>query len=88
MGGATSLLCPNRARMDEGYFGHYNDTELTLIAMQEGVYAFDPNIIFMEIDYEKESKGVNKEDKALFNRRLEHGFEGQVTRPDLLQMFS
>ena len=71
-----------------GYFGHYNDTELTLIAMQEGVYAFDPNIIFMEIDYEKESKGVNKEDKALFNRRLEHGFEGQVTRPDLLQMFS
>lgn len=71
-----------------GYFGHYNDTELTLIAMQDGVYAFDPNIIFMEIDYEKESKGVRKEDKALFSKRVETGFDGRVTRPDLLQAFS
>ena len=71
-----------------GYFGHYNDTELTLVAMQDGVYAYDPTISLIEVDYEKESKKVNEADRALFNKRRESDFDGLVTREDLKHMFS
>lgn len=70
------------------YFGHYNDTELTLIAMQDGVYAFDPNIILMEVDYDKENKKVNPKDRALFQKRRSKDFDGLVTREDLKTMFA
>lgn len=71
-----------------GYFGHYNDTELTLLAMQDGVYAFDPNIMLIEVDYDKESKSINAVDRALFNMRKKGDFNGRVTREDLRELWT
>lgn len=70
------------------YFGHYNDTELTLIAMEQDKYCYDANISLAEIDYEKDSKPVNKEDRELFNNRKAYGFDGKVKKKELLEMFS
>lgn len=70
------------------YFGHYNDTELTLIAMQSDKYAYDPNISLIEIDYKKEQKKIHKEDRRIFNIRKNVRFEGFVVDDKLLKMFS
>lgn len=51
------------------YFGHYNDTELTMIALEDNKYAYDPNISLIEVDYDKDTKKVNPADRALFNER-------------------
>jgi len=69
------------------YFGHYNDTELTLIAMQDKVYAYDPNISLIEIDHDKDTKSVNTKDRKLFNKRKETNFNGLVADTNLLNMF-
>lgn len=70
------------------YFGHYNDTELTLYAMQDNKYAYDANICLTEIDYEKDTKKVNPKDREIFNIRKECSFDGWVTNDKLKQMFS
>lgn len=70
------------------YFGHYNDTELTLYAMQDKKYAYDPNICLTEIDYEKDNKSVNPEDRKIFNIRKSVYFDGFVTDQKLIDMFS
>ena len=71
-----------------GYFGHYNDTELTMIAMQDNKYAYDPNICLTEIDYEKETKKVHVPDRELYAMRKESNFDGLVTDDKLKQLFS
>lgn len=69
------------------YFGHYNDTELTLLAMNERVYTYDPDVSLIEVDYEKEQKKVHKGDRELFNQRKEAGFDGRIADPVLRQYF-
>lgn len=71
-----------------GYFGHYNDTELTLLAMSDKVYTYDANIVLAEIDYEKDTKSVNKDDRALFNERKMTGFGERISDDKFLNMFS
>lgn len=70
------------------YFGHYNDTELTLLAMQDNVYCYDANISLTEIDYEKDQKKAHEGDRKLYNERKAQGFNGRVTDQKLLDMFS
>ncbi len=70
-----------------GYHHHYGDVELTLIARQQGMYAYDPHAIMLEVDYEKNAKRVNASDKILFKERKAHGFDGMVQRPELLGRF-
>lgn len=70
------------------YFGHYNDTELTMIAMAQGQYAYDPNICLTEVDYEKDKKGVNPADRELYRQRKLTGFDGKVTDPKIVEMFA
>lgn len=70
-----------------GYFGHYNDTELTMIAMNENCYAYDLSVSLIEVDYEKEEKKVHKEDRELFKMRKVIKMDGLVTNQEILDMF-
>lgn len=70
------------------YISHYADTELTLIAMQQEAYAYNPNAVLVEVDWGKDSKGNNPKDKALFASRKQGGFDGKVTSEKLLKQFS
>jgi hypothetical protein len=70
------------------YKKHYADTELTLIAKSEKVFAYDPHSIVMEIDWEENKKIVDEKDRKLFLERALKGFEGRVSNPVLLKMFS
>ena len=62
----------------EGYIANYTDVELTLIAASDDAYKYHSDAVFIENDYDKESKCVNICDKVLFNKRKEHLFEGRV----------
>jgi hypothetical protein len=52
-----------------GYFSHYADTELSVLGHALGMLKYDPNIIMMEIDFEKDTKSVSLDDKLLWARR-------------------
>lgn len=70
------------------YFGHYNDTELTILGINDKTYVYNPHICLVEVDYEKETKKVNPKDKALFAKRKANGFDGKVTDQVLLQSYA
>lgn len=56
------------------YHSHYADTELSVVAAVMGVLRSDPESLLVEVDYEKEKKAVNPDDKALFHARRADGF--------------
>jgi len=70
------------------YQQHYEDAELTVIAMQQGAYAYDAESVLIEVDWEKEQKLVHAPDRALYLERAQHGFDGRVMRPELLRLFA
>lgn len=72
----------------EGYRQHYGDAELSLIARQQKVYGYDPNVVMMEVDFEKDGKPVNAKDRELFAQRKLSGFDGRVTDTELLGLFA
>jgi hypothetical protein len=65
------------------YRSHYADTELTLRAMSEGKFAYDPEAVLIEIDPNKH--GVNPADQALFNQRKVVLFKNN---PKLMNMYA
>ena len=69
------------------YHQHYADTELTLIARQQGALLHDPNALLIEVDPQKDKRPINPADRQRFLERKKHGFEGRVTHPGLLGMF-
>lgn len=69
------------------YSTHYADVELTVTAMQARKYVYAPDAVLMEVDFEKESKKVNQEDKELYKMRRDRGFDGRVQESFLLNMF-
>jgi hypothetical protein len=71
-----------------GYTAHYADVELTLLALEQGVYAYDPNCIMIEVDYEKDGKPVNQSDQKIFAERKSTGFDRKVNSERLLSLFS
>lgn len=70
-----------------GYHSHYADVELSLLARNDGRYAYDPNSVLVEVDPEKDSKPVNREDRALFLKRKRFGFDKRITNTELLEKF-
>ena len=70
------------------YKRHYADAELTLLAMQAGVYAYDPSSLLVEVDWDKDSASVDPSDRKLFLDRKKSGFDGKVTNPALLNLIS
>jgi GT2 family glycosyltransferase len=73
----------------EGYSSHYADTELTLIAREQGRYAYEPNAVVIEVDWDKDTKpSTNLQDKNLFKTRAQQGFGGRVVSSELKGLFS
>lgn len=69
------------------YFGHYNDTEITLHGFSQHKYFYDPNISLIEVDYDKEAKKVHIKDRELFNRRKKSKFDNKIVNDQLINMF-
>jgi hypothetical protein len=61
------------------YQRHYGDAELTLIAKSDHKLCYHPASVLVEVDWEKDTKAVDIEDKQLFNQRKESLFEGRVS---------
>lgn len=70
------------------YQQHYADTELTLLAMSDKAYAYNPNSVLIEVDWGKDQKPTNASDKSLFQERVKTGFDKRVEDPRLLGWFS
>lgn len=64
-----------------GYRQHYADYELSCIAQAQGVFAFEPASVLVEIDWEKDDKRPNQDDKQLFIQRQATGFGGLNQQP-------
>jgi len=76
-----NFFCPQ-------YRSHYADAELTLLAMQEGVYVYEANSLLVEMDWEKDIKRVDENDRKIFLQRRLLGFDSRVTNLHLLQLIS
>jgi hypothetical protein len=70
------------------YLRHYADAELTLLALQEGKYAYEPNSVLVEVDWDKDATAVHEPDRQVFLERKQSGFDGKVTDPRLLNLIS
>ena len=70
-----------------GYASHYADVELTLLALEQGAYVYDPNCVMVEVDYEKDAKPADPADRKLFSARKLSGFDGKVSDARLISLF-
>ena len=70
------------------YSAHYGDAELTMIAISEGVYTYDPEALLVEVDYEKHTRRVNSNDRDLYRRRAAEGFDHRVSDLAILKAVS
>jgi hypothetical protein len=71
-----------------GYQSHYADVELTLIAREQAQYAYDPNAVMVEVDWDKDRASVNVADKSLYKTRAQSGFAGRVQNQQLRELVS
>lgn len=71
-----------------GYQRHFADAELTLVAREQGAYAYEPASVLVELDWEKDSRAVDAADRRLFHARKASGFEGRVRQPGLLSLLA
>jgi len=71
-----------------GYQRHYADAELTLLALQAGLYAYDGDSVLIEVDWDKDQASVDPADRALFSRRKSTRFDGRVTSQALLDLIA
>ena len=71
-----------------GYKSHFADAELTLLAMGSNAYVYDPDSVLVEVDWGKDRARVNSTDRTYYAQRSAAGFDGKVTKPELLKLFS
>ena len=69
------------------YKSHYADVELTLLAMQQLKYRFEPLALLVEVDWKKEEASVSATDRLLYYKRAQGHFDGRVTNAGLRRMF-
>ena len=77
---------PEGDLFQSGYRKHYADVELSLLAMSQGRYIYDPRSVLVEVDWAKDSTPVDPQDRAHYRTRVACGFDGRVTRPELLNL--
>lgn len=70
-----------------GYQQHYADTELTVLALDQGQYCHDPHAVLIEIDWEKDRKPVNHQDKQLFAHRKASWLKDNIKNRVCLEIF-
>ena len=68
------------------YQRHYADAELTLLALNAACYAYEPNSVLLEVDWDKDSHAVNPEDRQRFLERRATGFDGRIHNSTLLNL--
>jgi hypothetical protein len=56
--------------------------------MQAGVYVYEPDSLLVEIDWGKDAKQVDENDRKIFLQRRAQGFDARVTNSHLLQLIS
>jgi hypothetical protein len=69
------------------YKSHYADVELTLIAMQQRKFRFEPLSLLVEADWEKDIRQVDGGDRLTYYRRSQSAFDGKVTNASLRRLF-
>ena len=72
----------------QGYHSHFADAELTLVARQQGVYAYEPQSLLVEVDWQKDQAAVNDADRRLFATRKKTGFGNRVSDAQWLNFIS
>ena len=72
----------------QGYHSHFADAELTLVARQQGVYAYEPQSVLVEVDWQKDQAAVNDADRRLFATRKKTGFGNRVSDDKWLNFIS
>lgn len=72
----------------QGYHSHFADAELTLVARQQGVYAYEPQSVLVEVDWQKDQAPVNDADRRLFATRKKTGFGNRVSDAQWLNFIS
>jgi len=70
-----------------GYTQHYADTELTVLAMGNAQYCYNPQAVLVEVDWRKDSKSVNPLDQFLFSQRKAGWLRTHVNEPTCLEIF-
>lgn len=70
------------------YKRHYADAELTIIAMQQRLFRYDPGAIMVEVDWDKEGQPTDPADRTLYHLRARSRYDGKVRDPGLLRLFS
>lgn len=70
------------------YQRHYADVELTILALGDHQYCYDPNAVLIEVDWEKEHAAVDSGDRAFYRQRAAEQFGGRVHDSKLLALFS
>jgi len=70
------------------YRRHYADAELSILAMSERRYCYDPNCVILEVDWDKDRSPVDAHDKALYRVKASGGLDGRVADPALRSLFS
>ena len=72
-----------------GYKSHYADTELSALASATNSLGYNANITMMEIDYKKDEKQVNTNDKKLFAQRMNNFKKSEINwqNPKALSFF-
>ena len=72
-----------------GYKSRYGDTELSVLAHATKKLGYNPNIVVMEVDDDKDSKSVDVNDKHLFQARMQELQRLRVwENPSAFLMFS
>lgn len=69
------------------YRRHYGDTELSVVALQQGAMAYDPEAVLVEVDHGKDGRKTDPADRMTFMVRSRTGFDGYVSSPSLLSIF-
>lgn len=77
---AGDLFCPD-------YTQNYADTELTLLAIDANVYAYNPNAVVVEVTWAQSRNPVNTLDRALFGRRKAGNLGQRIHKKPLLELF-
>jgi len=70
------------------YDTHFADAELTILAMNEQCYCYEPNSVLVEVDWEKDDATTNAEDRQCFHERVIQKFGGKVQKEELLALFA
>lgn len=62
----------------DGYHSHYADAELTLVARAQQQLCYAARSVMLEVDWEKDDKMVNDDDRKVYRERAAGLFDGRV----------